>query len=76
MAATLPDSVQDAIMHVKTEKEAKEIVLPDTRYDNILNAPHIVETAEAHPGAPFHILVTDEEELDISEIRRIAGGIL
>lgn len=76
MAATLPTSVQDTILHAKTDDKNEEIVMPVTRYDNVLNAPHLVETAEAHPGAPFHVLVTDEDTLTASEIRDIAGGIL
>ena len=75
MAATLPSRVQDAILHVKTS-DSEEIVLPVTRYDNVMNSPHLVETAEARPGAPFHLLETDSETLDASEIRRLAGGIL
>lgn len=76
MATNLPTSVQDVIMHTKTDNQTEEIVLPVTRYDNVLNAPHLVETSEAHPGAPFHLLETDEEELDISEIRLFVGGTM
>ena len=75
MAATLPSRVQDAILHVKTS-DSEEIVLPVTRYDNVMNSPHLVETPEARPGAPFHLLETDSETLTASEIRRLAGGIL
>ena len=75
MAATLPSRVQDTILHVKTN-DSEEIVLPVTRYDNVMNSPHLVETPEARPGAPFHLLETDSETLTASEIRRLAGGIL
>ena len=75
MAATLPSRVQDTILHVKT-KDSEEIVLPVTRYDNVMNSPHLVETPESRPGAPFHLLETDSETLTASEIRRLAGGIL
>ena len=57
-------------------KDSEEIVLPVTRYDNVMNSPHLVETPEARPGAPFHLLETDSETLTASEIRRLAGGIL
>ena len=76
MAANLPRAVSDVIMHTKTDTQEEVVVLPVTRYDNVMNSPHVIETAEAHPGAPFHLFITGEEEMTSSEIRKFGNGIM
>lgn len=59
----------DSFMHTKeksedgiTDVERKQF--PVTRYGNILNRPQVITTAESMPLSDFHLLITEESEVD------------
>lgn len=77
MATKLENTpISDVLLHLKDDDKNEHIILPVTRYENILNAPNVVYTAESKPGAPFHILATETETLSANEIREICGPII
>lgn len=73
---TLPVSVSDALFHHKDTDRTERIVMPITRYGNILNAPKVVKTGNQVVGAPFALMQTGTETVTAEEIRRLCGPIL
>lgn len=74
---TLPVSATDTLLHVKDSDKSEHIVLPITRYANVLNAPRIVTQTNAAFGAPFCIYVTGETEtMTTSQLRKLIGDIV
>lgn len=76
MQKYIPNEVSDILLHLKEENEigatGEEIVLPFTRYDNVLNRPRVVsDTSEVANGAPFNLLVLAEEEMSDAEINAL-----
>ena len=72
----LPTSVSDTLLHEKDSDRTERVILPITRYKNVLNAPQVVTNGNAVKGAPFVLLVTETETLSTSELRKLAGGIV
>ena len=72
----LPASVSDILLHDKNSDNTEKVILPITRYDNVLNAPNLVTNSNAVKGAPFLIYSTDTETLSTSEIRKLVNGLV
>lgn len=72
----IPASVSDVLMHQKNTDRTEKVILPITRYKNVLNAPNVVNTTSDVKGAPFIFLATGEEELSIAEIRKLSAEII
>lgn len=72
----IPASITDGLVHVKDSDRTERVILPFTRYANVLNAPRVVTGANEVKGAPFALYITETEELSISEIRQLCGGII
>lgn len=75
MSRKLPASVTDTLLHMKDSDSTEEIVLPITRYKNILNAPRVVNNIHSLKGAPFILYKTDSETLSTTEIRKLVNSI-
>ena len=74
----LPLAGSDVLMHDKDSADTERIVFPYTRYRNVLSAPSVVSDADEIYGAPFHLLEIEdeEEEMPVSEIRKLVGFIV
>lgn len=72
----VPNNVSDVLMHGKDSDRTERILLPFTKYSNIMHAPNIISEDIEIKGAPFHLLETDTEELSDVEIRKLCGRIL
>lgn len=72
----IPKCVTDLLMHGKDSDRTERILLPITRYGNILNAPNVVSEDLETRGAPFHLLETDSIEMSEDEIRQLCGRII
>lgn len=70
---TLPYSVSDHILHGKDSDRTERIILPITRYDNVLCAPRVITNSFEHSGAPFYLMRTDKVDVSDTEIRRLLG---
>ena len=76
MANLKTQNIHDVLSHLKTSDKEDGLILPITRYENVLNAPNVVSDAEQKPGAPFHLLAAGSEGLTYSEIRKFCGPII
>lgn len=73
----IPASVSDVLLHTKENEQGDErVVLPFTRYKNVLNAPKVVTGANEVLGAPFALLATETETCSVEYIRKHCGGIM
>lgn len=72
----IPASVSDVLLHDKDSDRTERVVMPITRYKNVLNAPNVVNTTNELRGAPFLLLATETETLSIEQIRRLSGDII
>lgn len=75
MANSIPTSVSDTLLHLKDSDSSEKVVLPITRYDNVMNAPRVVTNGD-NIGAPFVLLKTDEEVISIATLRELCGSII
>lgn len=76
MSVYIPANASDVIMHVKDANDEERVMFPVTRYQNLMSAPSIVKDGDDTPGAPYHLLEMDEEEVDITELRKLCGNII
>ena len=79
MAKTIPKYVTDLLMHVKDTNGKETVILPITRYDNVLNAPKVLDKGASvmeMTGHPFVLLKTDTCEITTEELRTFVGEIL
>jgi hypothetical protein len=76
MSKKIPVSVTDLLMHQKDTDMTERVVLPITRYKNVLNAPQLVNNPYSVKGAPFLLYATETETLDTSEIRKYINGLI
>lgn len=76
MNKKIPSSVSDNLLHVKDTDGTEKVILPVTRYKNVMNAPKIVNNPYSTEGAPFSLYITGEEQLDVEELRRLINGLL
>lgn len=72
----IPASVTDVLLHDKNTDRTERVILPITRYKNVLNAPDLVSAAQSVKGAPFILFQTGTETLSTAELRRLAGDIV
>lgn len=73
---TIPVSVSDVLLHTMVSEGKERIVLPFTRYGNVMNAPRVVSDARSVNGAPFALLQTDTEVLTTEQIRALDANII
>nr|DAR94454.1 MAG TPA: hypothetical protein [Caudoviricetes sp.] len=76
MARKLPKTVADTLLHVKDTDLTEKIMLPITRYRNVLNAPGVIKNPTDIAGAPFVLLEQSVESIPVEKIRKMCGGIL
>ena len=76
MSRKIAASISDTLLHVKDSDLTEKVVMPITRYKNVLNAPRVVTNKNSVKGAPFLFYETDSEELTTAEIRKLANGII
>ena len=72
----IPASVSDTLLHEKDSDRTERIILPITRYKNVLNAPSVVSNVNSVKGAPFVLYTTETETLSTAELRKLIDGIL
>lgn len=66
-------NVADQLIHGKSDNGEEVILLPITRYDNVMGAPRVVSSYEDYIPAPFFFLKTDEVDLSADEINTLVG---
>lgn len=74
--AKIPASVSDTLLHIKETDRTERVILPITRYENVLSAPTVVTDVDEVYGAPFLILETGEEKVSAETIRTLCGRIV
>ena len=72
----IPAAVSDVLLHDKTSDRTEKVILPITRYKNVLNAPGVVTAENCIKGAPFVLLQTGTDVLSTAELRKLAGEIV
>ena len=75
MPSKIPMTVSDTLLHIKDSDTTENVILPITRYDNVMNSPRVVTDGD-NIGAPFVLLKTDEEAISIETLRKLCGGIV
>jgi hypothetical protein len=71
----IPKTATDVVMHSKDNNGEERLVLPVTRYKNILNAPRMVTDLDTTITSPFVIYAESAEELSTDEIKELISGI-
>lgn len=71
--ATTPKGVSDAFIHAKNGSKTERIILPFTRYRNILNAPKLVTTPVEAKGRRFSLYQTETEEVSSEDVTALLG---
>ena len=72
----LPASVSDTLLHAKDSDSTERVMLPITRYKNVLNGPSVVDNPYSVKGAPFLLYQVAEEELPLEEVRQLVSGLV
>lgn len=75
MASKIPMAVSDSLLHIKNSDTTESVILPITRYANVMNSPRVVTDGD-NIGAPFVLLQTDTEYISIETLRKLCGGII
>lgn len=76
MAKSIPKYVLDLLLHVKDTNGKESVILPITRYDNVMNAPKVVSKNSPltdMTGHPFVLLKTDTCTVTTEKLRSIVG---
>ena len=73
---SIPASVTDVLLHEKNSDKTERVIMPITRYQNVLSAPNVVTSTTSVKGAPFVLLVTDSETLTTAELRKLSTDII
>lgn len=76
MIKRIPSSVSDTLLHEKETDDTERVILPITRYKNVLNSPNVVKSPSAIKGAPFLLYQEGFEELSVEDIRRLTSGLI
>jgi hypothetical protein len=76
MPRKLPKTVADTLLHVKDTDLTEKIMMPITRYRNILNAPNVIKNPTDVSGAPFVLLEQSSEIISVDKIRKMCGSII
>lgn len=66
----------DILMHSKEVVDGiseERIVFPVTRYDNVLNAPHVSDDPKLSENSEFILLTSEEPLMDSEEVYRLIG---
>lgn len=66
----------DILMHSKETVngiDEERIVFPITRYDNVLNAPHLTDDPKKSENSEFILLTTSESELPADDVYNLYG---
>lgn len=71
----IPASISDTLLHHKDTDQTEKVILPITRYNNVLNAPKVVSSVTSVKGAPFVLFISDSEELSTEELRKLTGTV-
>lgn len=75
MSSKIPMTVSDSLLHIKDSDTTEKVILPITRYSNVMNSPRVVTDGD-NIGAPFVLLKTEEEYISIETLRSLCGGII
>jgi len=73
MGNKIPSSVTDTLLHVKESDTDERVVMPITRYCNVLQAPKVVENIDTGVGSEFMLYATDRELVSIRALRNYFG---
>lgn len=69
--------VSDTLLHGKTKENTEVVVLPVTRYTNVLNAPKVLTSAtnikDNAKGAPFVIQTMGITTVDSETLNKLTG---
>lgn len=76
MPRKLPKTVADTLLHVKDTDLTEKIMMPITRYSNVLNAPNVIKNPTDVAGAPFVLLEQSSEIVSVDKIRKMCGVII
>lgn len=76
MPRKLPKTVADTLLHVKDTDLTEKIMMPITRYRNVLNAPNVIKNPTDVSGAPFVLLEQSSEIVSTDKIRKMCGAII
>lgn len=76
MPRKLPKTVADTLLHVKDTDLTEKIMMPITRYRNVLNAPNVIKNPTDVSGAPFVLLEQSSEIISVDKIRKMCGSII
>lgn len=66
-------AIMDHLIHDKLSSGEEVILLPITRYDNILGSPKVVTDLNEFIAAPFFLYVKDEVEMDAETLGLMIG---
>lgn len=67
----IPASVSDVLLHNRDSDRTEKVILPVTRYKNVMNAPKVINDISSSNGAPFTLLATETEVLDTAQLRKL-----
>lgn len=66
----------DIVMHSKENVDGiseERIVFPVTRYDNVLNAPHVSDDPAHAENSEFILMTSEEKEMDSDLVYALIG---
>ena len=76
MANKIPKVVNNTLLHVKDENDKEQIILPFTRYDNVMGRPRISQSTSNLGGSPFSLLHTSTVTMSAEKLRSLVGDIV
>lgn len=76
MSSKIPIVVSDVLLHDKNSDRTEKVVLPITRYDNVMNSPTKIDTINNAKGAPFVLYQAETVSLTTEQIRSYVRDIL
>ena len=71
----IPVAVSDTLLHEKNTDLTEKVILPFTRYANVMNAPKVTTSPTFAPGAPFLFYQTKTSEYTELELREMLPGL-
>lgn len=71
----IPKSVTDVILHDKDKDNVERVILPVTRYKNILNAPRLVYDTNSIAGSPFSLYVSESESVSLADLKELIPNL-
>ena len=73
MPSSTPNGISDVALHMKNGDGTERIVLPFTRYANVLNAPKKITSPADAAGRSFAFLQTETDNLTTAQINTLLG---